>query len=235
VKTNQNKLPASSLVNNKQKVTKNNAIKINKQPPSPKKQDSKEKNKKIESTPLPADTKLLSASLKSNINQKKIVQEKKSPIKKNNIALKEKPKPKDEKKMSPPKDELTKNKKEDVSKNIIAQKKSDTIDTVSTQIVSDKVIEEECISLSLEELELLKKVNYLQTELARVWHPPIIQKINPTCTLEFFVNWQGIIESIKIVESSGVLLFDSAARKALYTMHIPEWAKGKSITIVLKA
>lgn len=86
-----------------------------------------------------------------------------------------------------------------------------------------------------EEIELLKKINELQKELTRVWHPPVVQKTHPSCTLDIFINWSGTIESITIKESSGIVLFDAAARKAVYDMHIPLWAKGKSITITLKA
>lgn len=89
--------------------------------------------------------------------------------------------------------------------------------------------------VSPKEVELLKKINELQKELTRVWHPPVVQKAHPSCTLDIFINWSGAIESITIKESSGILLFDAAARKAAYDMHIPVWAKGKSITITLKA
>ncbi|RTL07110.1 hypothetical protein EKK58_02950 [Candidatus Dependentiae bacterium] len=89
--------------------------------------------------------------------------------------------------------------------------------------------------VSLDELELLRKIDYLQQELLSAWHPPIVQKSNPSCTLELSVNWQGGIESIIIKQTSGILIFDTAARNAVRNMHIPLWAKGKSITITLKA
>lgn len=89
--------------------------------------------------------------------------------------------------------------------------------------------------LSLDELAFLKKLDELQQELTSVWHPPIVQKANPSCTVELYISWEGIIENIAIKETSGILIFDTAARKAVLDMRIPLWAKGKSITITLKA
>lgn len=131
--------------------------------------------------------------------------------------------------------EPIKTKEKEPSKKILEKEDNMLNQKKNESLLPNQAIDEECITVSSQELELLKKIDYLHKELAHAWHPPAIQKANAACTLELFVNWEGLIETIHITESSGVLIFDAAARKAAYDMHIPEWAKGKSITITLKA
>jgi outer membrane biosynthesis protein TonB len=235
-KNNKNIFPACSAPKAKQNLTQNTITKSNKNHSVAQKQSLKQKNQKKKLEPLEKETNVLSTAPKTAVLEPKQEQRQRQPAKKIVSTLKEKSKLKDEEKIASLSNNFTKTIKQEPTKNNIVQKEPPAIENIkTTQAFSDASTEHQLNALSLEELETLKKINYLETELARVWHPPVIQKTNPSCTLELFISWSGIIESIKIIESSKIPLFDAAARKALQSMHIPEWAKGKSITIVLKA
>lgn len=173
--------------------------------------------KSIKKNPLEIDTKKKQPALKKTSNpeqKKKSASTKKGPLKKEElIHTKEKIAPEEKKTL---------------------EKESACLDKPPEQPAS-YFNNPESTEISLDQLEMLRKIDHLQQELLSVWHPPIVQKSNPSCILELYVNWEGSIESITIKESSGILIFDTAARNAVRNMHIPLWAKGKSITITLKA
>ena len=44
----------------------------------------------------------------------------------------------------------------------------------------------------------------------------------------------GKIEDIKIIKSSGVMMFDISVRQAIFAMKMPQWTYGKPFTINFK-
>jgi hypothetical protein len=84
------------------------------------------------------------------------------------------------------------------------------------------------------EVEALRRGAQLQKELVQKWHPPIGVSPDCTCDISFFVNKQGNIEQLKMVKSSGVVMFDISARQALCTMKMPPWTHGKPLIINFK-
>lgn len=81
---------------------------------------------------------------------------------------------------------------------------------------------------------LVKQYGALQDEVSRHWKPPMGMQPMNTCHVSACVTNDGAIETLTITQSSGILVFDIAARKALLSSELPVWVKGKTITIVFK-
>jgi len=90
------------------------------------------------------------------------------------------------------------------------------------------------VSNNYREVEALRRGAQLQKELVHKWHPPIGVSPDCTCEISFFVNNKGIIENLKMVKSSGVMMFDISARQALFAMKMPQWTYGNPLTISFK-
>lgn len=84
------------------------------------------------------------------------------------------------------------------------------------------------------EVEALRRTAQLQKELVQQWHPPIGVPADCSCDVSFFVTKRGIIEKVIIAKSSGIMMFDISARQALFSMKMPQWTYGKSLTISFK-
>ena len=74
----------------------------------------------------------------------------------------------------------------------------------------------------------------LQQEIERVWKAPFGMHANCTCQLHIAVGPRGGIKDITVLTSSGVLLYDIAARASVLSMTMPQWTWGKSFTITFK-
>ncbi|HLC06957.1 MAG TPA: TonB C-terminal domain-containing protein [Candidatus Babeliales bacterium] len=90
------------------------------------------------------------------------------------------------------------------------------------------------ISNNFREVEALRRGAQLQKELVHKWQPPIGVSPECTCEISFFVNKKGIVENLKMVKSSGVIMFDISARQALFSMKMPQWTHGKPLIISFK-
>ncbi|HEX4069045.1 MAG TPA: TonB C-terminal domain-containing protein [Candidatus Babeliales bacterium] len=90
------------------------------------------------------------------------------------------------------------------------------------------------ISHNYREAEALRKQAQLQKELVQTWKPPIGVSPNCICEVAFFVSSKGKIENIKMIQSSGVMMFDISVRQALFAMKMPQWTYGKPFTISFK-
>lgn len=90
------------------------------------------------------------------------------------------------------------------------------------------------VSNNFREVEALRRGAQLQKELVQKWQPPIGVSPDCACDISFFVNKQGTIENLKMVKSSGVMMFDISARQALFAMKMPQWTYGKPLIINFK-
>ena len=148
------------------------------------------------------------------------------------------------KKIEPPKPEIPKQevkkiepkkasadadvKKPDVKPTPVAQ----ALDT--NQTIVPVIPENAQISHNYREVEALRKQAQLQKEIVQKWNPPIGVSPNCMCEISFFVTQKGKIEDIKIIKSSGVMMFDISVRQAIFAMKMPQWTYGKPFTINFK-
>lgn len=71
----------------------------------------------------------------------------------------------------------------------------------------------------------------LYQEVAAHWAPPSGVPAESKCMVSVIVDRSGEIDDMDIVESSGMFIFDLAARRALSEIEFPKFVWGKSITI----
>ncbi len=90
------------------------------------------------------------------------------------------------------------------------------------------------VSNNYREVEALRRGAQLQKELVQKWHPPIGVSSDCTCDISFFVTQKGTVENLKMVKSSGVMMFDISARQALFSMKMPQWTHGNPLIITFK-
>lgn len=90
------------------------------------------------------------------------------------------------------------------------------------------------VSNNYREVEALRRGAQLQKELGQKWHPPIGVSPDCACDVSFFVNKHGSVENIKMIKSSGVIMFDISTRQALFSMKMPQWTHGKALIINFK-
>ena len=91
------------------------------------------------------------------------------------------------------------------------------------------------IEASRQEIEAYKQMQVLQQRISESWKPPrgLVKGIE--CLVGCLVDGSGKAHTIKVEKSSGVLMFDVAAKKAVATLEFPLWARGSNITIVFKS
>lgn len=90
------------------------------------------------------------------------------------------------------------------------------------------------IGETIDDPRLAKYYAQLQTAVSDSWKPPMGISDECVCDVLVMLDMQGNPKEIKIVKSSGVLIYDIAARNALQDAKMPKWAYGKSITISFK-
>lgn len=103
------------------------------------------------------------------------------------------------------------------------------------QTITPVIPENAQISHNYREVEALRKQAQLQKEIVQKWQPPIGVSPDCMCEVSFFINATGKIENIKMIKSSGVMMFDISVRQALFAMKMPQWTYGKPFTISFKS
>lgn len=83
-------------------------------------------------------------------------------------------------------------------------------------------------------IEAYRQQELLHQELVKHWRPPAGIEKSAQCQITFTVGWNGAIQSFNIDNSSGILIYDIAARSALHAMPMPDWTKGKTFTILFR-
>jgi TonB family protein len=81
------------------------------------------------------------------------------------------------------------------------------------------------------EMEELDRQEELQQALSTCWKPPVGLREGLECVLIFQVDAEGNVIKVTVQKSSGVLVFDMAARMAISHMQMPQWARGKELSI----
>ena len=87
---------------------------------------------------------------------------------------------------------------------------------------------------TIDDPRLVQYYTQLQRSLSDVWKPP--HGVDQECACEIMVqiDWNGTIQDVKIHKSSGVLIYDIAARTALQDAKLPLWTRGRTITVTFK-
>jgi len=74
----------------------------------------------------------------------------------------------------------------------------------------------------------------IEQEIVSRWRPPCGLSKDLVCHIKCSIGNDGSVDSCITEKSSGVLIYDMAARMASLAMKLPRWAWGKDFTIVYK-
>lgn len=85
--------------------------------------------------------------------------------------------------------------------------------------------------IGVRERGLLAEFKLLHEEIVSQWAPPPGIAADCSCQVTMLIDWKGAINKFTINESSGVLMYDTAAQKALTMITMPRWTWGKELTI----
>jgi len=103
--------------------------------------------------------------------------------------------------------------------------------TQSAQHLNRTIPDNAITSDNYKEVEALRRNALLQKELVNNWKPPVGTALGTSCELSFYVDNQGNIKKPTVAKSSGIMMYDISARQALFSMKMPQWTHGKTITI----
>ena len=73
-----------------------------------------------------------------------------------------------------------------------------------------------------------------QQQIAQKFTPPIGIASDAQCQIKMMISWEGAMQDVTVEQSSGILMYDVAARSAVHKLSLPRWTWGKSLTIVFK-
>ncbi len=94
--------------------------------------------------------------------------------------------------------------------------------------VSDNVI-----FVGYEELDECVIGSKIQHAIIQSWTPPVGLDQGVCCEMKITISPHGAADSIEVIKTSGVLVFDMSARTALQQIEFPKEVHGKTIMIVL--
>lgn len=94
--------------------------------------------------------------------------------------------------------------------------------------------EQDKIFIGREELALLQMQAVLEQEISTVWKPPHGLSKDLSCEVMAIIGKDGKALKTMVQKSSGVLIYDVAARTALTNVTMPSWAHGKEVCITFK-
>ncbi len=163
-----------------------------------------------------------------------VKQDKKAPVKKN---IGKKPLEPIKEKIAEP---VLEPKKPEPKKEVVAKEPVVIPDQVLKPIVAEPEIsssetvsltEEEPIVIGQEEFEAMHLYQEIHQSLTHQWHPPAGLHPKQSAIVLITVDLKGIISDIVIEQSSGVLVYDMAARMAVYGASLPQQAWNNKIRI----
>lgn len=93
---------------------------------------------------------------------------------------------------------------------------------------------EVALGQTIDDPRLFQYYTQLQTAVSDTWKPPLGISDECVCDVLVQLDLKGLVKEIKVVKSSGVLIYDIAARNALQDAKMPKWSYGKTITVSFK-
>ncbi|CAN5188687.1 hypothetical protein BH09DEP1_BH09DEP1_3420 [soil metagenome] len=123
------------------------------------------------------------------------------------------------------------NKLEPVVESSIAAAESNVTGTSTAGAIGDG---KNITYLGQAEMDALQAQDYIQQELAEHWSPPAGMRSDLFATVTIMVDYEGLIQKVDLVTSSGNLLFDTAAKKAAAQITPARWTFGKELSITFK-
>jgi len=127
-------------------------------------------------------------------------------------------------------------KTEEVQKDILLEHKQpiDQEQNVDTQqIQGQEESLDEVIFVGYEQFDECVISSKIQQSVVQNWTPPVGIDPGTACEMKVNISLQGAANSVEIIKSSGILVYDISARTALSQVEFPQEVYGKTIRIVL--
>jgi hypothetical protein len=210
---------------NNKKITQKNIS--SKQKLSNTKQEiEKTKRNKSKATAILADKSYASKKLK----HKKLLATKNKKQKKNKIKIVEQAK--DE---SPTitKEEVTTVQQEQVANQVSSEVVQDVQDGQNSSDTTLSPVSDNVVFVGYEQFDECVIGSKIQHAITQSWTPPVGVDQGVCCEMKVTVSPDGTADSIEVVKTSGILVFDMSARTALQQIEFPKEVHSKTIMIVL--
>ncbi|MBP7854761.1 TonB C-terminal domain-containing protein [Candidatus Babeliales bacterium] len=130
--------------------------------------------------------------------------------------------------------------KKNESKDVASEVKQDNQNVISALEVESNQIDEslnenDVIFVGAVELQHHMVGSKIQQTIQQHWNVPIGMEQGTSCELQVKIGDAGQAVTLQVIKSSGVLVYDSCARKTLQKIEYPKQVWNKTITIVLGA
>lgn len=93
---------------------------------------------------------------------------------------------------------------------------------------------ESVVYVGQHDLDALELFGAVQEALQPHWRPPVGLAPDTACVVSVRVGWDGSAQEVTIVEKSGIIVCDTAARKAVLAANYPRSTYGKQLVITLR-
>ncbi|MBN1549444.1 TonB C-terminal domain-containing protein [Candidatus Babeliales bacterium] len=101
----------------------------------------------------------------------------------------------------------------------------------SSVLPTDVPVGDDVIYVGVQELDMLELHDSIRNEIERVWHPPVGIASGRSCEVKLRVAWNGSVDTVEVIEGSGIIAFDASVRHAVLKMQFPKGAHGKTLCI----
>lgn len=113
-------------------------------------------------------------------------------------------------------------------------KENNNVTSASSSAAASSSDTSNIVYVGQEEMDSLQAQEYIQQELAQHWAPPAGMRSDLFALITLTIDFEGIIKQVELTQSSGNLLFDTAAKKAAAQITPARWTYGKKLAITFK-
>jgi TonB C terminal len=100
--------------------------------------------------------------------------------------------------------------------------------------VSQSVDGARAIHATKQEIQAYEQMQFLQQKVSEVWRPPLGLPAGTECSIACGVDTHGKVHTTTVEKSSGILMFDLTAKKAVHGLEFPIWVRGSNVIILFK-
>lgn len=199
-------------------------------------QKSKKSNSSVPSEPSrPEKTSAIVAEKTTTLVQEKKLPQKKAPKKVTVTSAKQKkvePKKIEQKKDAVKQPPVVQEHKKIVEPTRLPEPVQEVTKQEAAQVAQQ--IDADAMVIGQEEKFALQLQEAIEQEVTQLWSVPAGLPKDLACQIAVIVDWQGLVEAVRIVCPSGLRMYDSSARAAATRMKLPKIAWGKEIIITFK-
>lgn len=93
---------------------------------------------------------------------------------------------------------------------------------------------QEILYVSQEEFADIEMQRLLSEAVTQAWHPPVGMPAQAICKALIEVDWQGVMTSYTLTETSGIMIYDVSVEEGIKALVLPRAVWGKKIELIFK-